>query len=111
MRVSVGQFSETPHPFAPPSVPSPPAPPAPAPDPSTPDLSFLSGEFVTALQSFFATVQRIVADNPVPIPRLQELAGKARQGALAPDDAAELQQLKVQALRQGKAVAAAIGFF
>ena len=80
-------------------------------DPSAPDLSFLVRDFAAAQQSFFATVDRIVADNPVPLPRLQELAAKARQAQLSEADAAELQLLKSQALRQGRAVGAAIGFF
>src|SRR5436190_4080090 len=80
-------------------------------DPSTPDLGFLINEFPTALQSFFATIDRIAAANPVAVPRLMELAGLARAGTLVPDQAAELQTLKLQALRQGKAVGAVIGFF
>ncbi|HEY6613019.1 MAG TPA: hypothetical protein VIZ32_00830, partial [Vicinamibacterales bacterium] len=47
-------------------------------DPSAPDVSFLAREPAAALQSFFATIERITTDNPGPIPRLQELAGKAR---------------------------------
>src|SRR5215510_3116384 len=90
---------------------SPPRASDPAVDPSTPDVSVLVNEFATALQSFFSTIQRIVAANPVDTPRLMELAGLARAGVLAPDQAAELQTLKVQALRQGKAVGAVIGFF
>ena len=41
-----------------------------------------------ALQSFFATIERITADNPVPIARLQELAGKARLGQISPPEGA-----------------------
>ena len=80
-------------------------------DPSAPDVSFLAREPAAALQSFFATIERITTDNPVPIPRLQELAGKARQGQIAPAELQELQSLKVQATRQGRAVGAVIGFF
>ena len=80
-------------------------------DPGAPDLSFLTRDFTEALRSFFDTIDRIAADNPVAIARLQELAGQARQGGLAEADARELQSLKVQALRQGRAVGAAIGFF
>ena len=80
-------------------------------DPSAPDVSFLAREPAAALQSFFATIERITTDNPVPIPRLQELAGKARQGQIAPAELQELQALKVQATRQGRAVGAVIGFF
>jgi Cytochrome P450 len=83
----------------------------PAVDPSTPDLSFLINEFPTALQSFFATIDRIVAANPVDVPRLLVLVGLERIGALPPHQTAELQTLKGQALRQGKAVGAVIGFF
>ena len=80
-------------------------------DPSAPDVSFLAREPAAALQSFFATIERITTDNPVPIPRLQELAGKARQGQIAPAELQELQALKIQATRQGRAVGAVIGFF
>ena len=80
-------------------------------DPSAPDVSFLAREPAAALQSFFATIERITTDNPVSIPRLQELAGKARLGQIAPAELQELQALKVQATRQGRAVGAVIGFF
>jgi hypothetical protein len=87
------------------------APPSTATDPSAPDLSFLTRDTPAALQSFYQTIDRISADNPVAIPRLQELAGKARQIPLSDDEARELQTLKLQALRQGRAVGAVIGFF
>jgi cytochrome P450 len=88
------------------------APPAPAvPDPAAPDLGFLTREFATALQSFFATIDRIVADNPVAIARLQELSAKAGIGPLSAAETAEVRALKLQALRQGRAVGATIGFF
>ena len=84
----------------------------PAPDPAAPDLSFLTRDFATALRSFFDTIDRITADNPVAIARLQELAGKARLGQLTRGGrGSELQSLKLQALRQGRAVGAVIGFF
>jgi cytochrome P450 len=82
-----------------------------APDPGAPDLSFLTRDAPTALRSFFDAIDRITADNPVAIARLQELAGKARVTQLPEADARELQSLKLQALRQGRAVGAAIGFF
>jgi len=66
-------------------------PPVPPVDPTTPDLSFLAAEFALALQSFYATVDRLIAANPV--------------------DAADPKERLLQAMRQGKAVAAAIGFF
>ncbi len=80
-------------------------------DPSAPDVSFLAREPAAALLSFFATIERITTDNPVSIPRLQELAGKARLGQIAPAELQELQALKVQATRQGRAAGAVIGFF
>jgi cytochrome P450 len=80
-------------------------------DPAAPNLAFLGKEPAAALQSFYATVDRILADNPVPVARLQELAAMARTGALTEGEAQELQHLKVQALRQGRAVGAVIGFF
>ena len=80
-------------------------------DPAAPDLGFLTRDFATALRSFFDTIDRITADNPVAIARLQELAGKARLGQLTEAETQELQSLKLQALRQGRAVGAVIGFF
>ena len=80
-------------------------------DPSAPDLSSLTRDFATALRSFFDTIDRISADNPVAIARLQELAAKARLGKLTDAETQELQLLKVQAVRQGRAVGATIGFF
>ena len=80
------------------------------PDPASPNLSYLGEE--AALKSFFATVDRIVADNPVAVPRLMELAGKARSTPpLSPAEAEELKGLQVQALRQGRAVGSVLGFF
>jgi hypothetical protein len=86
------------------------APTAPV-DPTAPDVSFLAREPASALQSFFATIDRITADNPVSIPRLMELAAKARQGQITGAEGQELQTLKAQATRQGRAVGAVIGFF
>jgi len=80
-------------------------------DPAAPDLSFLTRDFATALRSFFDTVDRIAADNPVATARLQELAEKARLAQLSEGEAHELQSLKLQALRQGRAIGAVIGFF
>jgi hypothetical protein len=82
-----------------------------APDAAAPDLSFLTRDFATALRSFFETVDRIAADNPVASARLLELATKARQTPLTENETRELQLLKVHALRQGRAIAAVIGFF
>src|SRR5258705_10984955 len=81
------------------------------PDAAAPDLSFLTRDFATALRSFYATIERIVTDNPVAPARLQELAGKARLGQLSEAESQELLSLKTQAVRQGRAVRAAIGFF
>ena len=71
------------------------ATPAPAPavasDPMAPDISFLARDPATALQSFFATIDRMTSDNPVAIPRLQELAGKARLGQITAPEGQELQ--------------------
>ncbi len=80
-------------------------------DPATPDLGFLTQDPPAALRSFFATVDRITVDNPVPLGRLQELAASAQVSPLPDAEAAELQRLKLQALRQGRAVGAVIGFF
>lgn len=82
-----------------------------APDPATPDLRFLTEDTAEALRSFFATIDRIVADNPVAVARLQELAGKARAAPLTPAESEELRSLTAQALRQGRAIGAVIGLF
>ena len=81
------------------------------PDPTAPDLRFLTRDVAAALRSFFDTIDQIQADNPVAIERLQELAGRARLGPLDPADAQEIQSLKLKAVRQGRAVGAVIGFF
>ena len=52
------------------------------PDPTAPDLRFLTHDVAAALRSFFDTIDRIQADNPVAVDRLQALAGKARLGQL-----------------------------
>jgi hypothetical protein len=85
---------------------------APAPsDPTTPDLTFLARDVAEALRSFFDSVDRISADNPVATARLYELAARARAGQLPETEARELQSLKLQAVRQGRAIGALIGFF
>lgn len=76
-----------------------------------PDLSFLAENFEQALQSFFHTVNRVVADNPVDIPTLQHLAGLAANQGLDEDQKKQLGQLKLAAQNQGRAVGAVIGFF
>ena len=81
------------------------------PDPATPNLTYLARELPAALQSFFATVERINSDNPVAIARLQVLAAQARQSTLTAEETRELQGLKLQALRQGRAIGAVLGFF
>src|SRR5215211_7461301 len=80
------------------------------PDPSAPNLGFLT-QSATALDSFFATIGQIVADNPVATARLVALAGQARAGQISDAEQQELQALKLAAVRQGRAVGAAIGFF
>jgi cytochrome P450 len=101
MRLSVEEHTNAPS-----------AAPATAPaDPTAPDIGFLVRETAAALQSFFGTIDRITKDNPVAIARLQELAGKARAGQITAPEGEELQSLKGQAVRQGRAVGAVIGFF
>jgi len=80
-------------------------------DPAAPDLAFLAADTAAALESFFKTLDRILADNPVATPRLLELKAKLSAGPLTPDETQELQALGMQALRQGRAVGAVIGFF
>lgn len=101
MRLSVEQHTNAP--AVAPTV-------APA-DPTAPDISFLVRETAAALQSFFATIERIAADNPVPVARVQELAIKARAGQVTPAEGQEVQSLKLLAVRQGRAIGAVIGFF
>ena len=79
-------------------------------DPSAPDLRSLS-DLRSALRSFYATVERVTADNPVDAVRLLQLARQAAGGQATEDDTRELQSLKVAALRQGRAIAGVIGFF
>ena len=79
-------------------------------DLSAPDLRALA-DVAVARESFFATLDRVLARNPVPSERLQELAVRARSGPLGAADARELEALKAQAVRQGRAVAATVGFF
>jgi cytochrome P450 len=79
-------------------------------DPTAPDLGLLRSDLQTALQSFFVTVERIMEANPVPMARFQQLAG-ARSGSLAEADTQALQALKLQAVRQGRAMGAVLGFF
>lgn len=81
------------------------------PDPAVPDVAFLKSDFAGSLQSFFATIERALAANPVPMAQLKDLSGKAQLGTLTEAETQELQGLKVQALRQGRAVATVIGFF
>jgi cytochrome P450 len=100
MRLSIEQHTDTPTLAS--AVPA---------DPTAPDVTFLAQEPAKALQSFFATIDRITKDNPVAIARLQELAAKARLEQATEREAQELQLLTRQATRQGRAVGAVIGFF
>ncbi|MGE0450271.1 MAG: hypothetical protein AB7Q29_11890 [Vicinamibacterales bacterium] len=79
--------------------------------PTEPDLRFLVTDAAAALRSFHATVDRVMADNPVPVARLRELAGKARDAQLDDAERAELSSLTQQATRQGRAIGAVLGFF
>lgn len=80
-------------------------------DPAMPDVAFLKSDFAGSLQSFFATIERTLAANPVAMARLKDLSAKAQLGTLTESETQELQGIKVQALRQGRAVATVIGFF
>ncbi len=81
------------------------------PDPAVPDVGFLKSDFAGSLQSFFATIERALVANPVPMARLKELSSSARLRPLTEPETQELQALTVQAGRQGRAVATVIGFF
>jgi cytochrome P450 len=80
------------------------------PDPAAPDLSALA-DLPSALRSFYETVDRVTGANPVAMTRFVELMTKARSGPLTEEQDQELSTLKQQALRQGRAVGAVIGFF
>jgi cytochrome P450 len=80
-------------------------------DLAAPDLSFLTRDTALALRSFFDSVDRVSADNPAALGRLAELTGKARRAELNDGEVREIQSLKLQAVRQGRAVGAVIGFF
>jgi cytochrome P450 len=80
-------------------------------DPAVPDLAFLASDTAAALQSFFQTIDRVLSDNLVATPRLLDLTAKAHAAGLTPQEAQEFETLKLQALRQGRAVGAVIGFF
>jgi hypothetical protein len=80
-------------------------------DAAAPDLSFLTRDPHAALRSFYSTVEAIVASNAVDAARLHQLGSKKRAGALDEDEDRELSTLRAMAVRQGRAVAATIGFF
>lgn len=77
----------------------------------SPNLAYLADNFQQAISSFYATVARIISDNPVDITGFSALAGKASQGTLETAEQSQFAELKLQALRQGRAVGAVIGFF
>ena len=77
----------------------------------TPNLKYLVENFEQAIQSFFQTVNQITKDNPVDIESLQGLAQLAAAQGLDADQKQQLDTLKLAAQKQGRAVAAVIGFF
>ncbi len=83
-------------PDEPAAAPEPQHPPTASADPTLPDLSFLEDEFGAALESFFATIERIERDNPVDAARLQQLAAKGRDPA---SSRAALREYFLEALR------------
>ena len=98
------RYSESDEPDAPEVKP---APAVPAP----PDVSYLREHFGDAIKSFYASIDRITADNPVDMADFMPLAAKARSGGLTPDETARFAELKLAAQRQGRAVGAVLGFF
>ena len=82
MRLSIEHNTDAAGPSAPPPV-----------DPTAADLSFLTRDAAVALKSFYGTIDRVIADNPVAA------------------DGADPRSLPLQAARQGRAIAAVIGFF
>lgn len=75
------------------------------------NLSYLADNFQQAITSFYATVARIISDNPLDMTAFSALAEKAARGTLEAAEQAQFAKLKLQALRQGRAVGAVIGFF
>jgi hypothetical protein len=80
-------------------------------DPAAPNLGYLTGDLRDVLRSFFDAVAAVAADNPVATERLQQLVARARAAALTDAEGRELEGLKLQALRQGRAVGAVIALF
>ena len=79
--------------------------------PPGPQLAYLKTHFVEALESFYKTLEKIVEDNPVDLPKLIALKGKAATGELSTEETQELGNLVALATNQGKAVGATMGFF
>ncbi len=80
-------------------------------DPTNPDLGYLREHFKEAIGSFYETIRRVMDDNPVDTALLTQLAGKAKTGTIIPEELDQLQQLKLAATRQARAVGAVYGFF
>lgn len=76
-----------------------------------PNLEYLSTNFAQAINSFYDTVTRIIADNPVDTALLFSLKARAGANTLSKDEAAQFAAQVAAAQRQGKAVATVIGFF
>jgi len=79
---------------------------------SSPNLSYLSSNFPEAIKSFYATVEKIIADNPVDMSSFMTLLAKLKSGIpLDGDESTKFASLKLDAQKQGKAVGAVMGFF
>lgn len=76
-----------------------------------PNLSFLVDHFEQALQSFYGTVDQIIADNPVDTALLASQMKEAAANSLDDTGKSQLAVLKLAALKQGLAVGAVVGFF
>ncbi|MEN8259800.1 MAG: hypothetical protein ABFS02_04305 [Pseudomonadota bacterium] len=80
-------------------------------DPTIPDLSYLKEHFKEAINSFYQTIQHIMADNPADAGALIKLVNKAKTGTISAEESAQIQKLKLAAVRQGRAVGGVYGFF
>ncbi|MEN8259790.1 MAG: hypothetical protein ABFS02_04250 [Pseudomonadota bacterium] len=86
-------------------------PPNDTPDPTRPDLTYLKNHFQDAISSFYKTIEKIMEDNPVDAGLLMQLAEKAKDGTISPDELDKLKKLKGAATWQAMAVGAVCGFF
>lgn len=76
-----------------------------------PDVSYLSNNFVEAIGSFYRTIDQIITDNPVDLATFGMLKEKIESASASEEEIGQFESLKIAAQRQGRAIAAVIGFF